>query len=357
MSRPEAAAQALQTDPGQAAAVPDRDDLRRRTIRGRRAGVGRKEAWKAMQARTLWTALALSLAGLLIGAAAPEPAAAKCCAPPPPPPVCCKPAPPPCCEAPKPPPPPPAPPCCTPGHSVKVPGVSVFVAPTVIVNASASASVNVSASGSGSGAGAGFGAGLGGGGVFVGGGGGGGGYYSPPVATGLIQGLDVVGGRKLRRTAYEATRRKTVRVVIQAVCIDDRATPHPAAQTFPDREVGDDFEGELYRCVAGSRLQVTWVEYAGRVDFSGGKMIACAKGEALWRGRGGPEGGMLTCRPQAPARDCNERSLLRRFGAGIKVLTMTFVETYTAYREEEEQVEASYATALSLDGGVGGVAY
>ena len=28
-------------------------------------------------------------------------------------------------------------------------------------------------------------------------------------------------------------------------------------------------------------------------------------------------GGRIECRAQKPARDCNERSLLRRFGAGI----------------------------------------
>ncbi|WP_204282233.1 hypothetical protein, partial [Serratia marcescens] len=45
---------------------------------------------------------------------------------------------------------------------------------------------------------------------------------------------------------------------------------------------------------------------------------------------------IVSCRPQLPARDCNERSLLRRFGAGVKILNMLTTETYTAYREELE---------------------
>ena len=41
--------------------------------------------------------------------------------------------------------------------------------------------------------------------------------------------------------------------------------------------------------------------------------------------------------------------------AGIKVLTIVITETYTAYREES--THSSGATAMSLDGGVGGVVY
>ncbi len=67
----------------------------------------------------------------------------------------------------------------------------------------------------------------------------------------------------------------------------------------------------------------------------------------------------MECRPQKPGRDCNERSLLRRFGAGVKVLTMIMTETYTAYREEEDREASSVSvtTAMSLDGGVGGIVY
>ena len=65
----------------------------------------------------------------------------------------------------------------------------------------------------------------------------------------------------------------------------------------------------------------------------------------------------LTCRPQRPARDCNERSLLRRFGAGVKILTIMTTEKYTAYREETVQERQTLSTSFSLDGGVGGVVY
>lgn len=290
-------------------------------------------------ARLSLVAWAMGLGVMLLGGAA----AAQCCAPPTPP----------CCTPP-PPPPPPNPPCCTPGHKVNVPGVNVFVGGAVIVNARANASAVAAASASGSAGST----------VFFGGGGFSGGF-APPAAIGVINGLNVGGG--VKRTAYQATRTRTMRMMIQAVCIDDRYVAHPASQTRPDREIDDAFEGELYRCLAGTRMQYTFSEYLGKIDFSKGETRVCAKGEALYRtagarglsGGAGREGderaaGRLECRPQKPARDCNERSLLRRFGAGIKILTMSFVETYTAYKEEASE---SVVTSMSLDGGVGGIVY
>ena len=151
---------------------------------------------------------------------------------------------------------------------------------------------------------------------------------------------------------YTETRTFEQRVVIQAVCIDDRAIPHPASQVRPDRDIFPDFEGELYRCIAGSRLQVTIAEFLGEISFDGGETLACRKGEALWHGRGG----RLECRTQKSERDCNERSLLRRYGAGVKILTMFREETYTEYREEVVEVAGAsvVGASIALDGGVGG---
>ena len=238
------------------------------------------------------------------------------------------------------PPTPPSYPCCQPpGHNVYVPGVTVDVAASVVVNANVQASVAAAANASGQASGQAY--------VFFGGGGGG--SYVGPSMMNVVQGLDVEGGQ--RRSADEATRTKLTKVVIQAVCIDDKDVPHPASQVTPDRDIEDSYDGELYRCIAGTHMQYVWAEYAGQVSFDHGQTINCAKAEALWRS----PGGALACRPQKPARDCNERSLLRRFGAGVKILTMITIERYTAYREEATQGGA--ASALSLDGGVGGMVY
>ncbi len=273
---------------------------------------------------------------LVLTTAIPQTAQAQCCAPPPPP--CCTPPTPPCCTPPTPPccaPPPPSPPevCC---DNVNRNNVHVNVSNVNVAVATAS---------SRGGAGAGAGAGTQ---VFYGGGGGGGGY-APPMVSGVIQGLNVEAGGG--RSGYQASRSSMSRVVIQAVCLDDRTIPHPASQTSPDKSIDDAFEGELYRCIAGTWLQATIAAYDGRVDFTGGRTLTCHKNDALFHGRGG----RVECRPQLAARDCNERSLLRRFGAGIKILTMVVTETYTAYREESRQ--SSSSGAMALDGGVGGIVY
>jgi hypothetical protein len=170
----------------------------------------------------------------------------------------------------------------------------------------------------------------------------------------IIGALDVDTGERseVRKVAYEAKRKITEKVVIQAVCIDDRTVPHPASQVHAERDVDEAYEGELYRCIAGTRLQATIAKWNGEVRFDNGRIIDCSKNQALYKGPHGDVG----CREQIPQRDCNERSLLRRYGAGVKVLVITREETYTAYREETVTTrEQSKSSSLILDGGVGGV--
>lgn len=264
----------------------------------------------------------------------PESALAQCCAPP----TCAS------CQPPSPP-----TPCCGSGnHTINVPGVNVNVGASVIVNASASAVVNASASGAG-----------GGNVVVYGGGSGGGGIGAGPVT--MIQGLNVEGARK-ERVAYQATRTKIKVIVIRAVCIDARDVPHAASQVSPDRDIDENYNGELYRCLAGTRLQATYSEWAGKVDFDKGETLMCRAGEALYYQGGafsedGQRAGKMECRPQKAARDCNERSLLRRFGAGVKVIKVVITESYQAYREETMQSSETRSLSMSLDGGVGGIVY
>ena len=182
------------------------------------------------------------------------------------------------------------------------------------------------------------------------GGGGGAAYVTvdQPYPT-TIQGLAVEGLAQTVRTPFTAYRRMMKRVVIQAVCIDDRQVPHPASQVKPDREIADGYEGEIYRCLAGTWLQATIADYEGEIKFDHCTTLTCNKHEALWFGGEG----RLECRPEKPERDCNERSLLRRYGAGVKILTMYREEEYTEYREEVQS--ATVVTgAITLDGGVGG---
>ncbi len=139
-------------------------------------------------------------------------------------------------------------------------------------------------------------------------------------------------------------------VAVQAVCLDDKAVPHPASQVTADRDILPAYEGELYRCIAGARMQYTLADYSGSADFARGQTVSCLKGEALYHSATG----QIACRPQRPARDCNERSLLRRYGAGIKVLKLALAQECVAYTTQTAQSGSSGSSgSLLLDGGVG----
>ena len=246
-----------------------------------------------------------------------------------------------CKPAPPPPPPPPKSCGCDHNHGHTPPSnLNVTTNVNVNVAASASSSANASASASAFGGAQGQ--------AFVGGGGGG----SSGVIPGSVTSANLeVGGED--REAYEAKRTRIEKVVIQAFCFDDKDVPHPASQVAPERDVDEAYDGEIYRCIAGSHMQVTIAQFRDKISFEGGQTLTCLKGEALYHAPA-KDAGKLECRPQKPARDCNERSLLRRFGAGIKVLTMVYTEKYTAYRESSHE---SSSVTMSFDGGVGGIAY
>lgn len=146
---------------------------------------------------------------------------------------------------------------------------------------------------------------------------------------------------------------------VQAVCLDDKGTPHPASQVSGERHVKASYRGEVYRCMAGTHMQVTFGQFNNNVpDFSQAETISCRKGEALVYGTGG----QLTCKPQIPQRNCNERSLLRRNGPGIKLIEMMSEakvcrpEQRTVYKQvtrEVERVREAAPMPMQLNGGVG----
>ena len=77
-------------------------------------------------------------------------------------------------------------------------------------------------------------------------------------------------------------RTRIEKVVIQAFCFDDKDVPHPASQVAPDRDIDEAYEGEVYRCIAGSHMQVTIAQFRDKISFEGGQTLTCQKGEALY---------------------------------------------------------------------------
>jgi len=100
-------------------------------------------------------------------------------------------------------------------------------------------------------------------------------------------------------------------VEVRATCVDARGAPHPAAQTFGEREAPADFEGELFRCLPGTALHYD-VDHAVR---------ECAAGEALWFGAGA-----LSCRAAQVHPLEHDRDLLRQFQAGVKLVQLAQAE-------------------------------
>ena len=226
------------------------------------------------------------------------------------------------------------------GPNIHVGGIHLNSSVNVNVSASASASASAMAGAAGS-AGA-------GGQTFIYSGGS---YFSgaqAPSATALT-GLRLAG--TLETVSEERTRIVEEWRLIRAVCVDDGGTPHPASRPDPDLRVDPHYDGEIYRCVAGTALQVAigWRE-DGVDRWEGGTTMVCEKDEALRHERGG----RLYCATQEPRRNCNERSLLRLHGPGEKLIYYRYEERYTETYERRSETTSVTSMTLMLDGGVGG---
>ena len=186
--------------------------------------------------------------------------------------------------------------------------------------------------------------------------GGGGGYIvggSPAASTAVNLNLAAAAQAQVERVEEERTRWVEGWRVVRAVCIDDGGTPHPASRPDEDERVDRHYDGEIFRCMAGTTMQVTLGAIdSGHGSSAEGRSFSCRKGEAL-RHRAGGE---VYCAAEEARRNCNERSLLRRWGPGVKYVYARYEERYTEVVERRVAAQASAQSGLvlMLDGGVGG---
>ncbi len=195
---------------------------------------------------------------------------------------------------------------------------------------------------------------YGGGGSYYGGGGGT--YLAPaPVSAGMIEGLNVAGAAG-SAAAYETimeTKTTTEIIPIRAVCMDDKGMPHPASRLSADEKVEASFDGEVYRCMAGTHMEITLGKMVnGKAVFDKGTALSCQKGQAL-----SYKNNNMVCVAQTKAKECNERSLLRRFGPGIKYVAITRTQQVASQRQIANASAQSQSMTIRsnffVDGGVG----
>ena len=186
---------------------------------------------------------------------------------------------------------------------------------------------------------------------------GGGGFMSSPSPTtpGIIEALNVGGGQQQSVTEqFQESRSVTETMSIRAVCMDDRGMPHPASRTDGDQNIAATFNGEVFRCMAGTRMEVTIGKVVnGQAVFDGGRSMSCQKGQALAYSTVPGAAGNLVCVAQSARAECNERSLLRRFGPGIKYAMITRTETVTSTRQAATSNVVTLRSSMFVDGGVG----
>lgn len=239
------------------------------------------------------------------------------------------------------------------GHRVRPPNITIHgprINVGVNVNTNVNVTTNVNASANAN-AGARSGAGAGAGSTAIAiAGGGGGSFGAPPPAT-AITGLALAGIYETELIEEQRTRVLEEWRVIRAVCVDDRGTPHPASRPDPNERVDAGFEGELFRCMSGTFMQVT---IGWRVDgadiWDDAYTMVCERNEALRH----DASGRVYCATEEPQRNCNERSLLRLYGPGLRLVYIRREETYTETVERRREVATATNMTLMLDGGVGG---
>ncbi|MBI1251010.1 MAG: hypothetical protein GC189_06040 [Alphaproteobacteria bacterium] len=158
------------------------------------------------------------------------------------------------------------------------------------------------------------------------------GYASASAEAGVDSNAEALAGVSANASADGAG--DFQRATFSAACVSSDGASAPAAQTFPERDVSDDFVGELYRCAANERM---------RIDSGRGETL-CARGQSLWYARGA-----LTCRTRTPQSAGYERMLMGRFGPGEKVarVQVTAAPQPVALRDASSLTPSSGGVGLS----------
>jgi hypothetical protein len=143
----------------------------------------------------------------------------------------------------------------------------------------------------------------------------------------------------------------TVMKAIHAVCVA-QGREFAASHMLPDTFIDSSYEGEVARCLPGAVLKVVIGDVVQSDQgmagtYSHGQVLQCGPHEALRHYKDG----MLKCVPEAPVKDCTERTNLRLYGTGD--FFFTFRTQVCASASHSASAHAVELTGMALDGGVG----
>jgi len=120
----------------------------------------------------------------------------------------------------------------------------------------------------------------------------------------------------------------------------------------PQTWIESGYEGEVARCIAGSRLKITIGDVVQSDQgmagtYSRGVILQCGEHEAVRHYKDG----MLKCAPAVDVADCAERTNLRKFGTGDMFFSYRSTVCAETARSAAHDVDIDNT---ALDGGVGG---
>jgi hypothetical protein len=134
----------------------------------------------------------------------------------------------------------------------------------------------------------------------------------------------------------------TIVKAIHAVCISADGHEFPASHMVGDTWINSGYEGEVARCIPGSRLKVVIgkVIQSGEglaAGYSSGQVLQCGMHEAVRHYKDG----MLKCAPAVPVIDCTERTNLRKYGTADMFFSYRAQVCLETNEEYSENVSAT----------------
>ena len=155
----------------------------------------------------------------------------------------------------------------------------------------------------------------------------------------------------VKATGHCEMQEATVVKAIHAVCVSADGHEFPASHMLPDTWVDSAYEGEVLRCIPGSRVKVVIGDVVQSDQgmagtYTNGVILQCGEHEAVRHYKDG----MLKCAPAVAVPDCTERTNLRKYGTGDMFFTFRTTVCASSAKTASRELELE---GLTLDGGVG----